>query len=50
MERIFTNLLDNALKYSAPVENAIIEVEGCLENGEAVYIVIPRRTVDWDTS
>ncbi len=39
MERIFTNLLDNAIKYSAPTANAIIEVNGKIENGEAVYVV-----------
>jgi two-component system sensor kinase len=39
MERVFTNLLDNAIKYSAPTANPIIEVEGRVENSEAVYIV-----------
>jgi PAS domain S-box-containing protein len=39
MERVFTNLLDNAIKYSAPTANPIIEVEGRVENNEAVYIV-----------
>jgi len=39
MERIFTNLLDNAIKYSAPTQHAIIEVEGYVGNGEAVYLV-----------
>jgi light-regulated signal transduction histidine kinase (bacteriophytochrome) len=39
MERIFTNLLDNAIKYSAPTANAIIDVTGQIENGEAVYVV-----------
>jgi PAS domain S-box-containing protein len=39
MERIFTNLLDNAIKYTGPIANAIIEVEGHVENGEAVFSV-----------
>jgi len=39
VERIFTNLLDNAIKYTGPTADAIIEVEGHVENNEAVFIV-----------
>ena len=39
VKQVVVNLLDNAIKYSAPVLNACIEVEGCIENGEAVYVI-----------
>jgi light-regulated signal transduction histidine kinase (bacteriophytochrome) len=39
VKQVIVNLLDNAIKYSAPVPNACIEVEGRIENSEAVYVV-----------
>lgn len=39
IKRVFTNLFDNAIRYSAPNEDALIEVEGHIENHEAVYSV-----------
>ena len=39
MQQVFTNLLGNAIKYSAPVPRAIIEVRGHVEGGEVVYVI-----------
>jgi PAS domain S-box-containing protein len=39
IKQVFVNLLDNAIKYSAPKTKALIEVEGHIENDEAVYVI-----------
>jgi len=39
MKQVFVNLLDNAIKYSAPTARALIEVEGFIRGGEAVYVI-----------
>jgi light-regulated signal transduction histidine kinase (bacteriophytochrome) len=39
MERVFTNLLGNAIKYSGRNPDTLIEVEGRIENGEVIYMV-----------
>jgi signal transduction histidine kinase len=39
MKQVFANLLGNAVKYSAPTPRVLIEVEGQIQNGEAVYVV-----------
>jgi PAS domain S-box-containing protein len=39
IKRVFTNGYGSATKYSAPNEDALIEVEGHIENHEAVYSV-----------
>ena len=39
IKQVFANLLANAIKYSAPNPKALIEVEGHIESGEAVYVV-----------
>lgn len=39
MKQVFINLLDNAIKYSAPTSRPVIEVEGFVQGGEAVYII-----------
>jgi PAS domain S-box-containing protein len=39
IKQVFVNLLDNAIKYSAPKTKALIKVEGHIENDEAVYVI-----------
>lgn len=39
ISQVFTNLLDNALKYLEPERACIIFVEGLVENGRAIYKV-----------
>ena len=39
VERIFSNLIDNAVKYRDPVRPGRVEVSGGLEAGRAVYVV-----------
>ena len=37
--QVFTNLLNNAVKYSANAENQKVTVEGRKDNGETVYSI-----------
>ena len=39
INHVFSNLLDNALKYRHPKRLAMIEVSGRIENGRAIYAV-----------
>jgi signal transduction histidine kinase len=39
MRQAFVNLIGNAIKYSAPTPRALIEVEGHIQGGEAVYVI-----------
>lgn len=39
MKQVFANILGNAIKYSAPNPRALIEVEGHIRGGEAVYVI-----------
>lgn len=39
LRHIWTNLLENSVKFSAPQENAAIQVGGCKKDGEVSYFV-----------
>jgi len=39
LQRVWTNLIDNAVKFTGPKPEAIIEVGGRIEGSEAVYFV-----------
>jgi len=39
LQRVWTNLIDNAVKFTGPKPEAIIEVGGRIEESEAVYFV-----------
>jgi signal transduction histidine kinase len=39
VNQVFSNLIDNAIKYLAPARKGRIEVSGCIQNNEAVYTV-----------
>ncbi|MDB6024739.1 MAG: sensor signal transduction histidine kinase [Verrucomicrobiales bacterium] len=39
INQVFSNLLDNALKYRDSKRPAVIEVSGCIENGRSIYQV-----------
>lgn len=39
IRRVWTNLLDNAIKYTAPKERAVIEIGGRIEAADAIYVV-----------
>ena len=39
LQRVWTNLLDNAIKYTGAKPNTVIEVGACAEGGETVFFV-----------
>jgi len=39
IEQVFTNLISNAVKYSAKAENPKVNIHGKIENGEVIYTI-----------
>jgi signal transduction histidine kinase len=39
INQVFSNLIDNALKYRSPKRLAVLEISGRTENGRAIYAV-----------